>query len=384
MVTLSAGWTPDDYTQFNTTYVTDYGRWNDFLMRNAVMLQIVDMRAASVIKSYSVTGKNKTKLEKLLLRMRGRGKETFQMIMQNLYKVCYICGDSYALLVTEDGDAVKAGEAPADLIILASDNVRQVIKNGRIIRYEEINGETPHTWQPFQVLHIRYNPRGASTHGMSAIEPQQNNLIEYEQMLQLGSEMYRKTTNPKQIIMVNTDNEAKLQTIRDAIKATGDTWGGILVLPKGLVEPDDIKDITLSPTLKPGEWLNVLKAEMFHSTATSEIILGGSGYSTGTEDALMKTAGYVGSIRDSQEMLEQNFRVQFIAQVFPDEDDDTNVEFSYALEREDEKYNRNLQSIPIFANLLQAINPETGQPLIKPESIFELIEETLDEMGKSE
>lgn len=363
-LTLYAGIKQDEWNQHENYYQTDYARWNGFVYRLGVLRQIVDIRASSIIKSYRVTGVNSSKLLKILEDMRGRGHESFKQIMANMYKVAWICGDAYAEILFDEDDK------PYDLVILPSDNIRQVVKKGKIIRYEEIDGSAK--WQPHQIFHWKYKPRGAQTHGIGMVETLNNILIEYEQMIQLGSEMYRKTTNPKQMILVNSDNLQKIQTVRDAVKEAGDTWGGVMVLPKTLIEPDDIKDITLSPTLKPGEWLDKLKAEVFQSTATPELILG-TGYSTSEEDAKTRIAGFTGSIRDDQEDGEESLRIQFIAQIFPE--NQPNIEFSYESETRDQSFTRNLQALPIFQNLAQS-------GVVAPENVELLIKDTLKDMGR--
>lgn len=382
MVTIKAGSTPDEYNNFNHTYTTDYARWNDPLTRVPVMRQILEIRSASIIKSYKIKGKGAEKLEKILQDMRGSGKESFKMIIQNLYKIAYICGDAYAVLVNENGETIGVGEAPADMIVLASDNVQQEIENGKIVRYAELATTTgvKHTWEPYQIFHLRYHPRGAQCHGIGVIEPLNNLLLEIEQMEQLSVEIYTRMSKSREIVPVNTDDPTKLAVLNAQIRNAGNDWEGIVLLPAGMIDAENIKTIALTPSLKPQELLAKQYETLFQATATSPLSLG-QGYAVSGNESDAKMAGHWGSIRDDQEMCEEAFRLQFICQVFP-EGDEPEIEFSYENETRDQSFMRNLQALPIYANLLSAVDPTTGQPIIEPDSIFELIKETLDDMGR--
>src|SRR3990167_2951615 len=125
------------------------------------------------------------------------------------------------------------------------------------------------------------------------VEALNNKLVAREQMETIMMEMYERMSRPRELILAKTDNKAKLDLIRDAIKDAGDTWSGIAVLPWTLIE--DVKDIQLSVSLKPQEAIDVIDKDIFKATATPEIVLG-TGYSTSEEDAKTRIAGFMGSI----------------------------------------------------------------------------------------
>jgi hypothetical protein len=277
-----------------------------------------------------------------------------------MYKTAWICGDSYAEIIFD-------GDTPVDLEILSSDNVRQVIRRGKIVRFEEINGDAK--WRPYQILHLPYMKRGAMTHGNSMVSVMNNVLLEYLQMHQLGDMIYKNLSKPREIVYANTDSQAKLDIIRNAFKAAGESFSAPIVLPKGLI--DEYKDVQLNAPLKPGEWLDVLRNEIFLGTATPALLLG-IGYSTSADDALTRLAGFRGSIRYEQKWMEELIRKQLFEQMYPD--DPPEIEFSYATEAQDERYNRNLQALPILQNLAQG-------NVVAPENVQAMIEETFEQMG---
>ena len=354
MVWIEAGNSPDEWYENETYYQTNYGRWNGFVSRIPLLRQIIDIRSASVFSSWVIKGSHDKKATKMLNKMEGRNHETFKEIMANLYRIAYICGDAYAEKIYEENDPEKN---IIDLKVLPSDNVRQCIKKGKIENYTEIT--TGRNIPTFRIFHIKYMARGALTHGLGMVEGLNNILVSYEQMLQIGQEIYERMSKPRELILAKTDNKAKLDLIRDAIKDAGDTWSGIAVLPETLIS--DIKDIQLSVSLKPQEWLDTLKTEIFNATATPEIVLG-TGYANSEESLAAHMAGFQGSIRYDQEMFEEDIRKQIFEEMWPD--DPPEIEFNFTAEPFDDKYNRILQSIPIIESS-QATAPANKEAMIK-------------------
>ena len=357
MVWLQAGNVSDDWTRHEQTYTTDYARWNGYVSRLPVIRQIADIRAASILSSWRTKGPHDSQAATMLDKFSGGRNITLKLILANMYKIAWICGDAYAEKIYEGDDIV-------DLEILPSDNIRIVHKAGNIIRFEEIDGDAK--WEPYQIFHLAYSPRGAIVHGLGMLEPLNNLLLGYEQMLQLGSEIYERMSRPRELILAKTDNQAKLQTIRDAIKAAGDTWSGIAVLPATLIE--DVKDIQLTVSLKPQEWLTTIESQIFKATATPEIVLG-QGYANSEESLAAHMAGFYGSIRYEQKWLAECMRKQIFEEMWPSNPPE--IEFSFASELPDEKFERNLAALPVL---------ESSQ-VIAPENKGAIIKEILQEMG---
>lgn len=354
MVWLTTGNVDDQYTQHESYYQTKYGTWNGFVHRNPVLRQIIDIRAASVFSSWTVKGPHENQATKILNGMSGRNHESFKQIMANMYRIAYICGDAYAEKIyegkPEDGNLI-------DLHILPSDNIRQIVQKGELKRFEEIDGSAK--WEPWKIFHIRYNPRGAMTHGLGMVESMNNMLVSREQIMQIGQEIYERMSKPRELILAKTDNKDKLNMIRDAIKDAGDTWSGIAVLPWTLIE--DVKDIQLSVSLKPQEWMEAIDKDIFKATATPEIVLG-TGYSTSEEDAKTRIAGFMGSIRYDQEMFEEDIRKQIFEELWPTNPPE--IEFSFTQEAYDSMFNRIMGAMPVIESL-QTVAPENKELIIK-------------------
>jgi hypothetical protein len=286
--------------------------------------------------------------------------------MANMYKLAYISGDAYAEIIWDEKGPDEG--LIERLEILPCDNIRQIIQKGKIIRYEEIDGEGK--WDvsdegASKILHIKYGARGAMTHGIGMIENMNNILVSREQMSQIGQEIYERMSKPRELILAKTDNKEKLNMIRDAIQDAGDTWSGVAVLPWTLIE--DVKDIQLSVSLKPQEWMDYLDKDIFKATATPEIFLG-QGYANSDVSFQAHLAGFSGSIRNDQEDWEENIERQLFMQIWPT--GTPSIEFSYTAENFDAKYNRLMGTMPTI-EASQVIAPENKEAIIK-----EMLKET--------
>jgi len=339
MVTLQAVSAQETFIKDEDTYETQFLKWNGLVNDLSLIGSIVDMRAGSVAASYKVTADQTArvkKINKMFDSMDGRGNESFRLIMANMYKIAYVCGDAYAEKVRD-----KSGNI-VNLEVLPSDNIRQVIKNGSIIRFEEIDAGTGNlgvSWKPEDILHLAYNKLGAMTHGRSKVESMQNVLISYKQMLQTMTEIWENTVKPREIIYTNTDNAAKNKTIADAFNDSDKTFRGKIFLPAGLVTKYEVK--TVVPGIDPEKSVKAYRTEIYLATQTSEILLG-SGYSTSEEDARLRTAGYSASIRTDQEWLEEIVIQQILKEIYPE--GTPKIKFSFATEPEDEKFKRQLDA----------------------------------------
>ena len=371
MIQLTKGLVPDGWTPHETYYQTRYSEWNGLVFRNPTVRQIVEIRAASVFSSWAIKGAHEKEARRMIDNIRGRNGETFKQIMSNMYKIAYICGDAYAEIIWDEKGPEEG--IIERLEILPSDNIRQIIERGTIKRYEEIDGNG--VWVPkwdkdkgtlTRIFHIRYNPRGAITHGLGMIEGLNNILVSWEQLMQVGQDIYERMSQPKQIILAKTSNKDQLDLLRNAIRDAGNTWDGVAVLPASLIE--DTKEITLNPSLKPQEYLDFLNKEIFKATATPEIVLG-TGYSTSEEDAKTRIAGFMGSIRYDQECFEEDVQRQLFNQIWPSNQPD--IEFSFTQEAYDAMYNRIQSSLPVLESL----------PSLAPENKEIMIKEKLKEMG---
>jgi len=362
MVWLKSTMALDDWNETERPYTTQYNIWNGYVSRIPLLRQILDIRAASVLSSWRTKGPHADEIKETLTKMRGRGYETFKLIMANMYKIAWICGDAYAIKKYE-GDQDKG--IITDLEIIPSDKIRQVTQAGKILRYERVDRQDI-SYAKNELFHLRFMPRGGMTHGIGMIESMNNLLNSYEQIWELAMEIYERMSRPRELVLANTDNQAKINFINNLLEKAGDTWSGITTLPGNLIT--DVKDITLNPSLKPQELLAEIREEIFIATATPKIIMA-TGYANSEESLAAHLAGFRWSIRYEQEWLAENTQLQIFMERWPMKPPE--IEYSYATEAQDERFERNLRAIPVI----------DATQILAPENKDELIKEALREMG---
>lgn len=319
------------------TYTTQFNSMNAHAKKIPLVASIVNIRAGSVTSSYRLKGDNKDKAAEILRNMRGRGNETFKLIMANMYKIAWMCGDSY-------GEKIGKGKQLQDIEILPSDNVEQHYKRGRIKKFVEIDTQTE--FKPSDIFHYTYHRIGAMQHGVGVLTSMHNLLLDYLQAWQDFGELIGNIIKPREVIYTNTDNTTKNTAIADKFKDADKSMRGKIFLPAGLVQKYEV--VVPATGYDPAKRIDEIRGEILLATHTPELILG-TGYTTSEEDARDRIAGYRGSIRDDQEEAEEHVSSQILEEIFPGQAPD--FEFSYANEAQDEYYKRMRETITVISGL---------------------------------
>ncbi len=334
---------PDDWHK-EGYYNTDYQKWNGFVCQIPLLESIISIRAASIMCSWKTEGTHAEQAAEMLDNWDGRGNQGFKELLKSMYSVAYICGDSYAEII-RDGDSGPI----TNLIILPSDNIQLVIKDGRIKSYKEKN--TQKEFSPDKIFHLRYGTRGASVHGSSKIEGMNNILISFIQMQEQGDNIFRLFSKPRALIHANSDRKADLDKIAERFADKDNLYSAVTVLPATLI--GKVEKMDLSMPLNPGDWLKVIQEQIMMATQTSNLVLGG-GYSTSEEDAKTRLGGFRQSIRYDQKWLEEAVQTQLFRKMW--KTNPPTLKLSYATESQDERFNRDMEAIQIINGL--NITPE--------------------------
>ena len=94
-----------------------------------------------------------------------------------------------------------------------------------------------------------------------------------------------------------------------------------------------------------------------------------TGYANSEESLAAHLAGFRGSIRSEQAWLASNTQFQIFAERWPTNPPE--IEYSYATEAQDERFERNLRAIPVIDQT----------QILAPEVRDQIINEALIEMG---
>ena len=350
----------DQQDMKDSVYTTDYLKWKGRIADVPVVQEMLEAHADAVVNSYKLTGSNARKMERMLKLCRGSGKETFKLILKNMYKIARVCGDSYAECVYDD-------EGNIDLQILPSDNIQQVVKNGRIIKYKELNSSVE--WMPNEIFHLPYRPNGATSHGTSTIEGMNNLLLDWLQLMDDSSKMFHRYVKPWYLFKIDTDDEVEIQKFMDKVKTMNKTSDGDMFVPKGTVDVER-HGIPQFSTLDPSMFNRILMDQFFMSMRMSEQLMG-AGSVNSEESARIQMAGFLQSVKSDQEWLAEHVESQLFSKIFTDRI--PNIRFSYGVEPEEDRYSRMMQMFQTINN--SAINDELkGTLLIKILADMKVIE----------
>lgn len=333
MALLRAAQAQETYLK-DGVYRSEFLQWKGFVDRIPILRAILNANADAVTASWRTEGKEAKKMADVLDQFEGNGKETFKLIMNNAIKIAKIGGDYYGEIIYGEFDGID-GEIPLDIITLPPANILQIVKKGRIKRYEEIDGDAK--WSPQEMFHLAYNPIGAQTHGNSMIEPMQNILIDLENIMDVGSKIYEHYVKPLTIIYAQADTQAELDKIKDSWKSTMQTIKSDWIIPADVIQKIERHGIPQFSTLDPAHWHRVLLDHVIMSSRVPELALG-TGAVNSEESARMQFMGFRQMIRWEQKFLEENLRRQLFVQIFPDDTPD--IKFSFGTEAQEERLNR--------------------------------------------
>jgi hypothetical protein len=335
------------------TYDTDFLKWKGRVDRNPVLRSILEAKWSAVTNSFSVSGKKGKQATQILENFTGNGKETFTSIMQNLGKISDVCGDSYAEIIFGDVDDVRdATDVPVNLITLPPNNIRQVIKKGRIIRYEEIDGSGK--WKPEKIYHEVHDPFGAATHGTSLVESMDHVLLHIDQLITSGSKIMEKLIKPQQIVYTETDRRSEMQKVKTDWNAINNTDTGALFVPKGVIEKVETITVGQYQVMNPKDWYQVLLDIMLMRARWSQLALG-TGTQTNEESAQNQRTGMIELVRCEQSWKANNVRKQLLTLMYPD--DVPKITFSYAESPAAEKRDLDMKYIDALTRIPDNVLP---------------------------
>lgn len=330
-------------------WVSSFKRWKGMVEQLPLLNAIIEARADAITASYEIhSSKNAKVLAKILTEMRGNGKQTFKLIINNMEKIATTCGVAYAEIVRDKYEDI-GGEIPVDLIVLPADDIRQVIENGVIKRYESAT-DSSKKYKPEDILQLDYNIFGCLTHGIGLIEGMENSVIHYNETLENGSKIFEKYIKPISLIFLNEDDPTQMQNIIDKYKATFNTGDAEMFLPKDVVDRVERVGVPPGSSLDPSVWIKMLRDEIIMGSRVPELALG-TGSVNSEESAKMQFMGFRQSIRWRQEVLEETLKTQLFNQMFPD--DTPAIRWSFASEPQEERFDRltrSMQATTVLVN----------------------------------
>jgi len=110
----------------------------------------------------------------LLDRIKGTGKDSFNSILENMERTCYLAEDSYAEIITDDDGLVINLKPldPSSVVVIYNDK-------GMILRYEQVsrNKKSVKKFKPQELFVLSHNRMADEVHGTSVVAAVENIIL---------------------------------------------------------------------------------------------------------------------------------------------------------------------------------------------------------------
>lgn len=286
-----------------TEYQMNWNKWNGYYEKIPEIKTVVDRKAFWTIgKGYTASPATKEILDKI----RGSGKDTFNLIIDNMIRTYTIGGDSYAEIVkAADGRLLNLKPLnPGSIKIIANDR-------GVITKYEqwaEGTGKKVATFQPEEIFHLPWGRTADAIHGTGMIEAIENVILMRNEAMHDLKTIFHRYVKPLWIFSVDTDDTAEIETFKAKIASTLELSEN-LVVPKDTVDSIERVSIPQYSTLDPLPWLRLLQKQFILAVGVPEVVLGHGEDTTEATSKILYLA-FQQMIEWNQKFLEEQLKAQ--------------------------------------------------------------------------
>jgi len=256
-------------------YTPDWSKWHGYYRTIPMVRSVIDKLAMwAVGKGFSA----KPSAKKLLQRINGNGKDTFNSILNNQVRVYKTCGDSYSEICRDRQKRIL------NLKPLDPGTIRtRAKKTGMILQYEQIQSkpndvnqspEILNTWQPEDILHLSNNRIADEIHGIPVTESLQSIIKMWWMAMTDQSVIFHRYVKPLLVWKLATDDTAEIATFKAKdIEANKEMEN--IYIPQ---ETADLERMSIPQysTLDPLPWIKMLETHFIRCMGVPEIILGHS------------------------------------------------------------------------------------------------------------
>lgn len=254
------------------TYQCTWTKWLGFYKSIPDLQSSIDKKAFwTVGNGFKASEKDK----KILAKIRGNGKETFNSILYNIVKTYTIGGDFYGEIVKNDRNQLINIKAmnPGAIEVVAN-------KFGIIKKYKlHINKQKniSKDFEPEDVLHLSWNKIGDDIHGIGTIEKltstEGKGIIEMQQEAMMDLKVvFHRYVKPLLISEIDEDDPDEVASFKrklDQAVANGEN----MVIPKDTATVQRVS-IPQYSTLDPLPWLEHLDKLMLKAEGVPAVVLG--------------------------------------------------------------------------------------------------------------
>lgn len=203
----------------------------------------------------------------LLDTITGNGKDSFNSIIENMERTCYIAEDAYAEIIRHKDVLANLKPLDPSTIVVVSN------KQGRIVRYEQSTKAKPNkTFAPEDIFVLSHNRVADEVHGVSIIPAIQNVILMRNEAMTDWKRVMHRNVDPLWIYHCDTDDVTEIAAFKkknDDARGKGEN----MYVPKGVVVPELVSTAT-NASLNPLTWINQLNDYFFQAVGVPQIIIG--------------------------------------------------------------------------------------------------------------
>ncbi len=288
-----------------TYYTMDWSKWYGYYKGIPEFQQVID-----TLMNWSVGKGFKAKLltKKTLSRIKGNGKESFNMILSNMGRTALTGGDSYAEIVRDRAKRItNIKPLKPSYISIVYDEF------GIIDGYEQFvnrNGkrEVIQTFKPSEILHFSWNRMADELHGIPFAQKLERIILMIWEAMEDQKIVFHRYVKPLQIFEAETDDPTELETVETKINsAYGKTEN--MVIPKDTMKLAQLVSVPQYSTLDPLNWLKFLIRQFVTSCGVPEVVMGWGEETTESASKVIYGA-FEQTIQKIQLWIEETIKIQ--------------------------------------------------------------------------
>ena len=255
-------------------WTNNYLRWKGYYQNVPEYRAVVDRKAIWVVGNGFKPSNIATRFK--LSKIRGNGKQTFNLILNNAIRVYSVGGDFFGEIIKEKftGRLVNIKPLPPETI--------KIIANaqGIITKYEQwmmVEGQKVkvmvNSWDAKDILHLCWQPMDAEIHGNGTAQQCAEIMDMVTESMRDMRTVFHRYVKPLLITKVDTDDATEIANFKEKMDKAVNK-GENLILPKDTVDTVERVSIPQYSTLDPLPWLQELEKRFLIAEGVPEVIMG--------------------------------------------------------------------------------------------------------------
>lgn len=283
--------------------------WNSYYKTHIAIRAVINKLGMwAVGKGY----KTDKKTEAILKKVSGWGKETFNSVIKNQVRIEHVNGDSYAEIITSDGELLN--EDGSNLLNIKPLNpgriIHEVNESEILVGYKYKNSDGSETaFEVEEIFHLCHNRDANEIHGTGDIEVLTTFLDKIKQLDEDMAVMFHRFVVPLVIWRLNTDDETVMADFKTKSKKARN-GGDDMVIPDTAVGFELMEaGKGVGKIVNPMEWRNKWMEEVIKGGGVPALIMA---IEAGTTEASSKMVylAWQQVIEDTQRNLEEQIEMQ--------------------------------------------------------------------------